>query len=363
MTPAPTVDTLFKQLDKHIKAEDFTQGLVVSNKLIAICNDLDSVLAVSVRISLLLHQEKFSEVISAIKAKQLWMPFELGYSLYRLKKFDEAAQVLSAVAEPRPLKIVQLLAQTYYRCERFSECIGLYDKLLADPSVTESEYRQQLLTNLIAAHVASNSPSTPAVLPSSASYELIYNSACGEIACGNLDHAEQLLLEAARVCTSNLQAEGTLQEEIETELKPLRAQLEFVQRERVETAKRSVAPAIPHVFSDLSTLTNVAPVRRSTEKRKRRRRLPKLFDPKNPGHPPDPERWLKLQERSSYKKRGKRQAPQISGKGVQGAVNVELSQKLAAAPLPEDSATSPKPMPTSQPKSKAKAKGKKKGKW
>ena len=38
-------------------------------------------------------------------------------------------------------------------------------------------------------------------------------------------------------------------------------------------------------------------------KRKRRSRLPKGFDPENPGPPPDPERWLPKWQRSEFKRK------------------------------------------------------------
>jgi signal recognition particle subunit SRP72 len=44
--------------------------------------------------------------------------------------------------------------------------------------------------------------------------------------------------------------------------------------------------------------------------RKRKPRMPKGFDPNNPGPPPDPERWLPKHERSAFKKRRKGKAKQ-----------------------------------------------------
>ena len=44
------------------------------------------------------------------------------------------------------------------------------------------------------------------------------------------------------------------------------------------------------------------------KRRKRKPRLPKNFDPANPGPPPDPERWLAKWQRSDYKKKKDRNA-------------------------------------------------------
>jgi signal recognition particle subunit SRP72 len=61
--------------------------------------------------------------------------------------------------------------------------------------------------------------------------------------------------------------------------------------------------------------------------KKRRRKkntiLPKGFDAANPGPPPDPERWLPLRERSTY--RGKRK--KVNVRGAQGAANMSTDLK------------------------------------
>ncbi|KAK9832822.1 hypothetical protein WJX81_004606 [Elliptochloris bilobata] len=66
---------------------------------------------------------------------------------------------------------------------------------------------------------------------------------------------------------------------------------------------------------------------REKRKRKRKVRLPKGFDPANPGPPPDPERWLPKWQRSDFKRKKKRGAPAASKelKGSQGAGRVDES--------------------------------------
>jgi signal recognition particle subunit SRP72 len=51
---------------------------------------------------------------------------------------------------------------------------------------------------------------------------------------------------------------------------------------------------------------------------------PKGFDPKNPGPAPDPERWLPLRERASFK--GKRKK-QVTVRGAQGAANMSVEER------------------------------------
>ena len=61
------------------------------------------------------------------------------------------------------------------------------------------------------------------------------------------------------------------------------------------------------------------------KKRKRKKKpiMPKGFDPEKPGPPPDPERWLPLRERASF--RGKRKKVNI--RGAQGAANMSTDLK------------------------------------
>ena len=51
---------------------------------------------------------------------------------------------------------------------------------------------------------------------------------------------------------------------------------------------------------------------------------PKGFDPANPGPPPDPERWLPLRERSTYRSKKKKQ---VNVRGAQGAANMSAELK------------------------------------
>lgn len=62
---------------------------------------------------------------------------------------------------------------------------------------------------------------------------------------------------------------------------------------------------------------------RKKRTRKKKIILPKGFDPEKPGPAPDPDRWLPLRERSSY--RGKRKKVNI--RGAQGAANMSSDLK------------------------------------
>lgn len=51
---------------------------------------------------------------------------------------------------------------------------------------------------------------------------------------------------------------------------------------------------------------------REKKKRKRKPKLPKNFDPENPGPKPDPERWLPKWQRSDFKKKRNRRREKAS---------------------------------------------------
>lgn len=71
--------------------------------------------------------------------------------------------------------------------------------------------------------------------------------------------------------------------------------------------------------------------RKNKKKRKRKPRLPKGFDPQNPGPLPDPERWLPKWQRSDAKKARKKRKDKEMLKGSQGAGKVDANLDASAA--------------------------------
>jgi signal recognition particle subunit SRP72 len=59
---------------------------------------------------------------------------------------------------------------------------------------------------------------------------------------------------------------------------------------------------------------------------------PQGFDPANPGPPPDPERWLPVRERSSWK--SKRKLKSAPMKGAQGSSAAAAAAAAVVAPAP-----------------------------
>lgn len=66
---------------------------------------------------------------------------------------------------------------------------------------------------------------------------------------------------------------------------------------------------------------------KAKKKRRHKPRLPKGFDPANPGPPPDPERWLPLRERSTWKSKRK-----LKGAPMKGAQGAAPAAAMAAPP-------------------------------
>lgn len=114
----------------------------------------------------------------------------------------------------------------------------------------------------------------------------------------------------------------------------------------VETAA-AVVPGLKRKAGD-------ADGEKKKKKRKKRIRLPKGFDPENPGPLPDPERWLPKWQRAEAKKARKKRKDKDITKGSQGAGKVDASLDKSG-PAAAEAAAAAAPAATGK-------SGKKKGK-
>ena len=73
---------------------------------------------------------------------------------------------------------------------------------------------------------------------------------------------------------------------------------------------------------------------REKKKRKRKPKLPKNFDPENPGPKPDPERWLPKWQRSDFKKKRNRRREKASLFCHLRSTKLTLSSLWASHSLP-----------------------------
>lgn len=101
------------------------------------------------------------------------------------------------------------------------------------------------------------------------------------------------------------------------------------------------------------------------KKKKRKPRIPKNADLSKP---PDPERWLPLRERSSYRRVKKKSHASTVGRGTQGtsaataAITAQLDASKSKTSTVQEGSDVPSPRPKSHPQKKQQQKKKKKGK-
>ena len=64
-------------------------------------------------------------------------------------------------------------------------------------------------------------------------------------------------------------------------------------------------------------------------KRKRKPKMPKNFDPENPGPMPDPERWLPKWQQSRYKKLAKKRGIYLKGAQGDAQLDTDVTKNMA----------------------------------
>lgn len=288
--------------------------------------------------------------------------FEKCYCLYRLKRVEEALEGLKLckITEPR---VKELKAQALYRLERFDESYSLYLDLVKN---SQDDYEDERETNLAAVAASLRKAGQDVSLElGEQTYELCYNKACLEISAGNLESASTLLKKAEQLCINTLQEDDATEDEIEEEVKLIRAQL------RIVDALLEIGPfenVLDSVEVDSIVTSNWflaakykktakgddEPSKKSKKKKKKRRKrpLPKNYDP---NVTPDPERWLPRWQRSTARvKKDKRK--DTVGRGTQGAaVDASVESTSYAKPVQKTS-SSPPPGPRRQYANKKKRK-------
>ncbi|KAJ2878469.1 Srp72p, partial [Coemansia asiatica] len=156
------------------------------------------------------------------------MEYEVAYCYFMLGRYEEARYALSkARAGPAHDR---LLAQIAYKCNQFSECIDIYNKLISASERGSQEYKD-LLINLAAAkaadaqmHGSKGELYSSDELYSADSYELIFNAATGLLAKGQTKKAIDMLSAAKELARSSLSADGWAEQDIQVEISPIEAQ-------------------------------------------------------------------------------------------------------------------------------------------
>lgn len=218
--------------------------------------------ALRTKLFLLLQTEQYDTALALIAEINEQCSFERAYALYRLQREEDAAQVLKEIKnngkEAEQRGVMHLEAQLSYRRGSYKSSLDIYNELLetADPS---SDEHADILTNI----------------PASQSHQ---------------DFITMTFMQSMSQLPSSIAS--------------------------------TLESAPPPVFSQPASI--VASVEEPTKKpeaveTKKKLRIKRVPNGITPGvsPPPDPERWLKKSERSSYTQGKKRRG--AGGGATQGA--------------------------------------------
>lgn len=351
---------LFTEVHRSFQAGDYEKTLKSIEKILQ--EDSDNAKALQCKIVCLIKVDRIDQALQlASTVNTPEVQFEKCYCLYRLKRVEEALEELKLCKSTEP-RVKELKAQALYRLEKFDESYSLYLDLIKN---SQDEYEDERETNLAAVAASLRKTGKEVSIDlGEQTYELCYNKACLEISAGNLESASSLLKKAEQLCITTLKEEDATDEEIEEEVKLIRAQLRMVE------AILSIGP-LENVLDSVEVESIVSsnwflaakykktakgddePSKKSKKKKKRRKRpLPKNYDP---NVTPDPERWLPRWQRSTARvKKDKRK--DTVGRGTQGAaVDASIESTSYAKPA-QKASSSPPPGPRRQYANKKKRK-------
>jgi len=274
--PAPLADRLkrlFTSLCAQVDGGHFTNAIRTCNKILRLDpGDRD---ALRTKLFLLLQTEQYDTALALIAEINEQCLFERAYALYRLQREEDSVQVLKEIKsigkEAEQRGAMHLEAQLSYRQGSYQSSLDIYNELLetADPS---SDEHADILTNL----------------PASQSHQDF-------------------------ITTTFMQAMSQLPSSIASTL---------------ESAPPPVLSQPTSILAPVEEPTK-KPEAVETKKKLRTKRVPKGIIP-GVSPPPDPERWLKKSERTSYTQGKKRRG--AGGGATQGAtVGAESGTVSAAA--------------------------------
>lgn len=274
--PAPLTDRLkrlFTSLCAQVDGGHFANAIRTCNKILRLDpSDRD---ALRTKLFLLLQTEQYDTALAIIAEINEQCSFERAYALYRLQREEDAAQVLDEIKnsgkEAEQRGAMHLEAQLSYRQGSYQSSLDIYNELLetADPSSDE--------------------------------------------------HADVL---------TNLQASQSHQDFITTTFMQAMSQLPSSIASTLESAPAPVLSQPGSIIASVEEPTK-KPEAVETKKKLRTKRVPKGVTP-GVSPPPDPERWLKKSERTSYAQGKKRRG--AGGGATQGAtVSAESGPVSAGA--------------------------------
>ncbi|KAI0001005.1 hypothetical protein BJV77DRAFT_1096406 [Russula vinacea] len=254
------VQRLFTSLCAQIDGSHFTNAIKTCDKLLRLVPDDND--ARQTKLFLLLQTERYSDALALLGASKRSSVFERAYSSYRLQHLDEAAHLLDGIKQGREQNrgALHLEAQLNYRQGNYQIALDLYNQLL-DSSDPGTEEYSDILTNLQASQKHLDFINTD--------YLRILDGLSSNVT-GSLEHAPLPVPPGSSYSTN------------------------------------------PGAVPPANKPEDSVPARKV-----RARRVPKGVVP-GVTPPPDPERWLKKSERSTFQQaRGKRKG---GGGATQGVV-------------------------------------------
>ncbi|CAJ0760689.1 15992_t:CDS:2 [Entrophospora sp. SA101] len=230
-----TITQLFAEVERSVKKEDYVKVLKTVNKILQLSPDDKD--ALQCKIVALIRLGKYQNTLDLLTKD---FPDEQFLSQkifchYRLNQFKEISEQLQNYNKPSgnaDLLLRHLEAQVAYKIEDYTTSLELYYNLLKETDKKEDTYND-ILTNFNAVKAAllfsgGSLLEKYAVVDSSTTYELAYNSACIYIGLKNLGKAEKLLKLSQKLCRQYFQEEELSQQEIEKELATINVQLAYV---------------------------------------------------------------------------------------------------------------------------------------
>ncbi|KDR69905.1 hypothetical protein GALMADRAFT_77126 [Galerina marginata CBS 339.88] len=260
---------LFTSLCAQIDGGHFSNAVKTCDKILRLePKDED---ALQTKLFLLLQTEQYNAALTLIDSDDDHA-YERAYSLYRLQRESDARDVLEALrkqSDEDDRGIVHLEAQLNYREGSYQAAFDLYNQLL-DTAEPNSEEHSDILTNL---------------------------------------QASQKHLDF--INTGFLRALDTLPSSVTSTLETAPPPVQHL------SAAAAIATA--------STLANASSESQNAKplpKKVRKSRVPAGIVP-GVTPPPDPERWLKKSERSTFGQGRRRKGPSGGGGATQGSAAVE----------------------------------------
>ncbi|KAJ3491470.1 hypothetical protein NLI96_g721 [Meripilus lineatus] len=239
--PADRLKRLFNTLCAQIEGGHFPNAIKTCDKILQLEPEDED--AIQAKLFLLLQTEQYSGALELI-TKQDDYAFEKSYSLYRLHKEEEVTEVLKELKEESEddRGVTHLEAQLSYRQGAYQTAFDLYNELL-DTAEPDTEEHSDVITNL-------------------------------EASQKHLDFINTGYLHALDALPNSL-------------------------TNTLEAAPPPSQPHVPTIFTSLNASTLDEQQKAKPSKKVRAKRVPTGVVP-GVTPPPDPERWLKKSERSTF---------------------------------------------------------------